>query len=363
MMRKALLAIAVLVMLASGVAVLSLFRPYAGFASEAWIDIPRGTSTPDIARALAKAGVVRYPWQFLLARAWRPSPKLQAGEYRFDEAASVWRVFDRLSRGDVFYYELTVPEGHNLYDIAASLDKLRIIPGEEFLRAARDTSPIRDLAPEAATLEGYLFPDTYRITKHTNATQLCLQMTRQFRKAWAQLGASVPVHASVTLASLIEKETGIPEERPLIASVFSNRLRIGMPLDCDPTVIYAALRENRYRGALYRSDLESKSRYNTYRRTGLPPGPIANPGLESLKAALDPADTRYLYFVAKPDGSGAHQFSKELEAHQRAVQRYRRGNNKADQANPPEKVPGRNPSRKSHRGRTAGTSTTAGAGF
>lgn len=361
MMRKALLLVVALAVLASGVAVLSLFGPYAGFANETRVDIPRGTSTLEIARMLAETGVVRYRWQFLLARVFRPDAKLHAGEYRFHEAASVWQVFDRLSRGDVFYYALTVPEGDNLYDIAALLDKLRIIPGQDFLRAARDPSPIRDLAPKAVTLEGYLFPDTYRITKHTSAAHLCLQMTQRFRKAWKELGTSAPVHPNVTLASLIEKETAVPEERPLVASVFCNRLRIGMPLDCDPTVIYAALRENKYRGVLYRSDLESESRYNTYRHAGLPPGPIANPGLESLKAALAPADTQYLYFVAKPDGSGAHQFSRKLEAHRRAVRRYRRGNNKTDQASPAQKVPGRKPSGKNHRGGSAGTSTAAGA--
>ena len=163
------------------------------------------------------------------------------------------------------------------------------------------------------TLEGYLFPDTYRVARHTTAAQLCRQMTERFRKAWRQLGhPQADVHASVTLASLVEKEAKLPEERPLIASVFLNRLRIGMPLQCDPTTVYAAIIEQRYRGAIYHSDLDSKQVYNTYQHAGLPPGPIANPGLASLRAALDPAATDYLYFVARADGSGGHQFSKEL---------------------------------------------------
>jgi UPF0755 protein len=151
-------------------------------------------------------------------------------------------------------------------------------------------------------------------------------MTERFRKAWRQLGRpQADVHASVTLASLVEKEAKLPGERPLIASVFLNRLRIGMPLQCDPTTVYSAIIEQRYRGAIYRSDLDSKQVYNTYQHAGLPPGPIANPGTASLRAALEPAATDYLYFVARADGSGGHQFSKELTQHARAVRQYRRG--------------------------------------
>lgn len=289
------------------------------------MDIPRGTRTTEMARLLAKAGVIQWRWQFLLARALKPRTRLQAGEYLFRRPASAWEVFERIARGDVFYYELRVPEGANMFDIAAAVEGLGLAPAQEFLRAARDPSLIRDLAPQAPTLEGYLFPDTYRVSRHTSASDLCRQMTARFRQAWASLGTNAPVHETVTLASLIEKETALAHERPLVASVFLNRLRRGMPLACDPTAIYAALLEDRYRGTLYRSDLQSQQRYNTYRYTGLPPGPIANPGLASLKAALQPAQTEYLYFVALPDGSGAHQFSKDLAAHLRAVARYRRG--------------------------------------
>jgi len=346
-MRRAALGLTLAVMAVAAVA-LSLYSPYRGFAGETFVEVPRGTSSLGVSRLLASTGVVRYGWQFLAVRALRPAAKLHAGEYRFDHPANVWEVLDRLARGDVFYYDLRVPEGSNLFEIAAALDKLGVIPGEDFLIAARDTSPIRDLSPGARTLEGYLFPDTYRITRRTTAAQLCGQMTRRFRQAWAELGARQPVHSIVTLASLVEEETARDEERPVISSVFNNRLARGMPLDCDPTAIYAALLDGRYRGGIFRSDLESKNRYNTYQYGGLPPGPISNPGLASLKAAMQPADTSYFYFVVRPDGSGTHEFSRELEAHQRAVARYRRGNHKANQARPSRPVPRRNAARPNH---------------
>jgi UPF0755 protein len=254
----------------------------------------------------------------------RPGARLLAGEYQFSEAASVLTVFDRIARGDVFFYELTVPEGSNMFDIAASINRFDFMKGADFLRVARDPTPIRDLAPDAPTLEGYLFPSTYRIERTTTVKQLSHMMTDLFRKHWRELQTSrATVNAVVTLASLVEKETALSEERPVVASVYANRLGLGMPLDCDPTTIYAALLEGRYRGTIYRSDLDNASPYNTYRHAGLPPGPIANPGLAAIKAALAPAATSYLYFVAKPDGSGGHQFSENIEAHNRAVDQYR----------------------------------------
>jgi UPF0755 protein len=221
-----------------------------------------------------------------------------------------------------------------MFDIAQSLEDLGVMRADEFLRAARNPAPIRDLAPEATTLEGYLFPSTYHLTRLMPPEQICRQMTGQFRRVWKELGAPAGAHRLVTLASLVEKETAIAEERPVIASVYRNRLAIGMKLDCDPTIIYAALLEKRYRGAIFQSDLASTNRYNTYQHAGLPPGPIANPGKRSLEAALAPAETKFLYFVARPDGTGAHQFSAGLDQHQRAVARYRRGNRKANQARP-----------------------------
>jgi UPF0755 protein len=253
---------------------------------------------------------------------------LQAGEYRFNRAASPVEVFDRIARGDVFYYTLSVPEGHNMFDIAQSAGALGLFPADAFLAAARNPSLIRDIDANAPTLEGYLFPTTYKLSRRTTPELLCRMMTEQFREAWRglrQAHGEANAHAAVTLASLVEREAKLPTERPLIAAVFTNRLRLGMKLDCDPTTIYAALLENRYRGKIYRSDLDSDNAYNTYRHAGLPPGPIANPGADSLRAALAPAHSDALYFVARPDGSGAHEFSNNLNAHNAATERYRRG--------------------------------------
>lgn len=319
----------------------TLAMAYQGFASPVILDFPKGTSTVAMARELADAGVVRYPWQFVLARLLSPAARLQAGEYQFAHSDTTWNVFHRIVRGDVFFYELTVPEGSNMFDIAASLDQFDFLKAADFLRAARDPSLIRDLAPDAPTLDGYLFPSTYRLTRRTTARELCQMMTDLFRKQWRQLQSAdhpAAVNQTVTLASLIEKETAVPDERPLVASVYLNRLRLGMPLDCDPTTIYAAILEQRYRGTIYRSDLQSVNQYNTYQHAGLPPGPIANPGAASLRAALAPASTDYLYFVAKADGSGSHRFSKTAEEHNRAVQNYRHNLRKADPPRPHERA-------------------------
>lgn len=304
-----------------------VFQPYQGFPHETFVEIPHGTTSRGIADQLAKSGVIRSPWQFVLVRFLRSGDALQAGEYRFSKPASVWTVYDRIAQGDIFFYELKVPEGSNMFDIAAGVERLGIMPADDFLKVAHDPSLIRDIAPDAPTLEGYLFPSSYRLTRHITAAQICHLMTDTFRKKWQQLtqpGQVRSVNQVVTLASLVEKETAVSEERPTVAAVFQNRLRTGMALDCDPTTIYAALMEHRYRGTIYRSDLDSTNAYNTYKHAGLPPGPIANPGVASLKAALSPASTTYLYFVAKGDGSGGHHFSSTIEEHERAVQDYRR---------------------------------------
>ncbi|MCU1339549.1 MAG: aminodeoxychorismate lyase [Bryobacterales bacterium] len=308
----------------AGGALYSLYSPYRGFEGDLFLQVPKGSGTRAIGQQLADKGVVRYPWQFWLTRAIHPGATLQAGEYRFDRAASVAEVFSRLGRGDVYYFSLTVPEGSNMFDIARLLESDGIMPAQDFLHAAEDPTLIRDIAPAAQTLEGFLFPSTYRLSHATTPAALCQMMTGQFRKEWKKLSpdGSADIQKTVTLASLIEKETGAPAERPMVASVFQNRLRIGMALDCDPTVIYAALLENRYSGAIHRSDLDRKHPYNTYQHAGLPPGPIANPGASSLAAALNPAPTEYLYFVAKPGGDG-HVFSSNLAAHDKAVTSYR----------------------------------------
>jgi UPF0755 protein len=320
--------LALLAALAAGFLAFRLFAPYGTFPTPVYLDIPHGASSEAIAGLLTRAGVVRSRWDFLLARIGERRV-LQAGEYRFDHAASPLEVFDRIARGDVFFLSLTVPEGQNMFDVAQSAGALGLFSADAFLAAARNPAPIRDLDPQAPTLEGYLFPSTYRLNNHSTPLSVCHAMTDRFREHWRALTATASpgatVHDVTTLASLVEREAKLPEERPRIAAVFDNRLRDGMKLDCDPTTIYAAILDGRYRGTIYRSDLDSDNAYNTYRHTGLPPGPIANPGLDSLRAAMRPAQTDALYFVAKPDGSGAHEFSNTLEKHNAATARYRKG--------------------------------------
>lgn len=300
----------------------AVLTPYRGSDAVTYVDLARGTGTGGIARALAAQGVIRYPWQFWLVRLARPSTTLQAGEYRFDHPASVLDVFDRIARGDIYYVEFTVPEGSNIFDIARALEQQSVMPAEDFLAAAADPASIADLAPRARTLEGYLFPSTYRLSHSTTAEQLCKMMTQEFRKQWNKLAKAADPQRTVTLASMVEKETAAADERPLVASVFTNRLALNMRLDCDPTTIYAALLDQRYRGKIHRSDLASTNPYNTYQNAGLPPGPIANPGVPALAAALAPAQTKYLYFVAKPEG-GTHNFSESIAQHEKAVVAYR----------------------------------------
>jgi UPF0755 protein len=220
---------------------------------------------------------------------------------------------------------LVVPEGKNMFDIGSEVEALGVFKAPDFVQAAQDPALIRDLDPQAPSLEGYLFPKTYRIGHHTTPQQLCRMMTDGFRAAWRNLKTGADIHETVTLASLVEKEGKLPGERPLIAGVFANRLHIGMRLDCDPTTIYAALLLGVYRGTIYRSDLDRSHPYNTYSHPGLPPGPIANPGVASIEAALHPAVSADLYFVKLPDDSGGHQFSTTLASHEAATERYRRG--------------------------------------
>ena len=302
-----------------------LTQPYQGFEGETFVDLPRGLSTMAIGGRLAEAGVLRSRWDYLAARLARRSRAPKAGEYRFDHPASPMEVFDRIARGDAFRYTLLIPEGKNIFDIGAAAEQVGLFPAARFVKAASNAALVRDLDPKAPSLEGYLFPDTYKLSRHTAPEELCRLMTARFREVWRGLGAAAGPHDVVTLASLVEKEGKLSEERPMIAAVFLNRLRIGMKLDCDPTTIYAAVLDGRYSGAIHRSDLNSPNAYNTYQHAGLPPGPIASPGLGSLHAALHPADTRALYFVLHPDGSGSHEFSNDSAAHQKAVEIYRRG--------------------------------------
>jgi len=323
---KRLALLTLLLLAVAGLVGYRYFGVYRGFREPVFVDIGHGMSSRDIASELSRQGVVRADWIFLVVRALRPNAKLQAGEYRFADQQTPWQVFEKIRRGEIFYEDFTVPEGSNIFDIALLADSLGGVKAAEFLRAAADPASIRDLDPAAPSLEGYLFPSTYRVTHHTSAAQLCRMMTAEFRKRWRVLAGpsqGLDAHRVTTLASLIEKETGAAAERAMVASVFENRLARNMPLQCDPSTVYAALLENRYRGAIYKSDLASTNPYNTYAHAGLPPGPIANPGLASLTAALHPAATDYLYFVARPSAPGSHHFSATLTEHEKAVATFR----------------------------------------
>jgi UPF0755 protein len=273
---------------------------------------------------LAKAGVIRHPLLYPLARLTKPGAGAKAGEYRFSEAATPAQVFARLAAGDTFHLDVAVPEGSTMFDIAALVEKAGVAKAADFLKQARSPAMIRDLAPSARSLEGYLFPATYRFPRTATPADVCRAMTSQFRRVSEELGLDGDPAKTVTLASMVEREAKLPSERPHIAGVYSARLRLGMKLDCDPTVIYAALLDDRWTGVIRHSDLTSSNPYNTYANPGLPPGPIANPGRDSLRAALHPMETEDLYFVAEPGGTGAHVFSKDLAAHGKAVSSYRR---------------------------------------
>jgi UPF0755 protein len=320
-----LLLLALLIAAVAAYAVYAPIGPAAGTPDSAatYVDIATGSGTQSIALRLEQAHILRSRFAFDLLRILKGG-KLIAGEYRFNHPANANEVYARITRGDVYFIPLTIPEGFNLFDIAQAVAAAGLAPRDTFLAAERtQTSLIADLSPNAPSLEGYLFPDTYRFNHHTTPSDILAAMVHRFRQVSAQTGlaADPDLPRKVILASLIEKEVNQADERPLVAGVFTNRLAQDIPLATDPSVIYAALLEGRYRGTIYASDLQSESPYNTYRHTGLPPGPISNPGVASLRAAIHPATTDYLYFVA--DAQGHSQFSATLQEHARQVQDYR----------------------------------------
>ncbi len=299
-------------------------RPYLGAPPPVEIDIPRGMPTAEIARLLEAAGAIRSRWTFLGLHALTIGNTLKAGEYDFERPVSTWQVLQKIVRGEGSYQVLTITEGENRFEIADAVAAQGFSTREEFLAATEDDSFVADLDPEAPNLEGYLFPDSYRFPRHARPAQIVRAMVDRFRQVLHGLGP-LPVERSlrevVTVASLVEKETGLAAERPLIAGIFYNRLRRGMALQADPTVVYAALLDHRPLGRIRKSDLEFESPYNTYVTRGLPPGAIANPGRAALQAAGKPAATDYLFFVAKLEGG--HIFSRTLAEHNLAVQQYR----------------------------------------
>ena len=314
----------VVIALLVGAALLAwaLYLP-AGPSEEKLVQLKSGSSARHIASTLRQAGIVRSQYAFLLWHYSHGRKALKAGEYAFDHPAKLGEVYDRIAHGDIFVRTLVVPEGFNMFDIAAAIEDAGLGRRDDFLKAVRtDVSLIRDMDPQSPTLEGYLFPDTYHFTRTQSVHDIAAAMVHRFRQAAKDAGLKQDFHNMVTMASIVEKETGVDKERPEVASVFYNRLERKMALATDPTVIYAALLDNRYRGAIYRSDLQYESPYNTYKNAGLPPGPICNPGKASLQAALNPAQTQFLYFVS--DNQGHHNFSRTPEEHARNVAAYRR---------------------------------------
>jgi UPF0755 protein len=320
-----------------------------------------GYSTRRIAAELKAARLIRSEKVFVLWRYLRHKRALQAGEYFFDKPANIIDIQKRLRRGDVYFHTVVVPEGYTIFDVARAIEAAGLGPADDFLKVAQhDTDLIADIAPGARSLEGYLFPDTYEFTRMMSMRDMAGAMVCQFRVVAQQIGllegsgtsASksgsghicgivtaqirvvsdksepesstdlTPVERTVIMASIVEKETAVPEERPLVASVYYNRLAKHIALDADPSIIYAELLAGTYEGALHHTDMQFSSPYNTYRNAGLPPGPIGNPGRSALEAALHPAQTDYYYFVA--DAQGHHRFAHSFEEHSKNVLAYRK---------------------------------------
>jgi UPF0755 protein len=322
----------VLLLAAGAGAAWVLFAPF-GPATETFVEIAPGSSTSRIGRQLEAAGIVRSRYGFDVMR-WGTRGTLKSGEYRFDHPAAVADVYERIARGDVFTKAVTIPEGANIFEVAVRLEQAGFGGAQDFLdTAATQVRLVTDLDPGAKSLEGYLFPDTYHFQRKATAAQICAAMVRRFRAVAGQIGLiglKGNVHRVVTLASLVERETALDAERPLVASVFENRLAKKMPLMTDPSVIYGLELEGRWRGVIHESDLKFNTPYNTYLHAGLPPGPVANPGLRSLKAAMEPAKTTYLYFVAAgADPQGGSRFSSTSAEHARNVAGYRNAVKKA----------------------------------
>jgi UPF0755 protein len=301
-----------------------------GPETETFVTLTPGSSTARMAEQLESAGIIRNRYAFDFVRLLKRGT-LKAGEYRFDHAAAVTEVYGRIARGDVFTLSVTIPEGANMFEAAVRLEQAGLAGGQDFVDAVTSHRElVTDLDPGAKNLEGYLFPDTYHFARKASATQIAAAMVRRFRAISGQLGLRGNLHNVVTMASLVERETAVDGERPLVASVFANRLAKKMPLMTDPSLIYGLELEGRWRGTIYASDLKRDTPYNSYLHAGLPPGPIANPGMKSLRAAMEPAASDYLYFVAAGANPQGHSiFSRTLDEQSKAVEGYRHAVKKA----------------------------------
>ena len=334
-MKKILVVVALVVLVVGGVLAYGAKRlydraaePHRGYPGpEVFVDIPSGTSTRDIGRELVAAGVVRDERTFRIAL-WRRGRDrlLQAGEYRFVDAVSARAVVDTIARGQVYLRAITFPEGLTRHEMAEVFGRSEFGAAEDFLAASERADLVDALDPEATDLEGYLFPETYSLPRNATADDLVEAMVTQFERTFDEAlrveaaAREMTVRQVVTLASLIQRETGLDAERPIVSAVYNNRLGRRMPLQCDPTVIYALQLAGLYEGNLTRDNLRFDSPYNTYVYPGLPPGPIAAPGAADLRAALQPADVSYVYFVSRNDGS--HVFADTLREHNRNVREH-----------------------------------------
>jgi len=360
--RKIFRLIFVAVLAAAGWLAWDLLAPVTP-SGQTYVMLRPGYSTRRIASELKSAGVIRSEEAFIFWRYLRRRRSLKAGEYLFDKPSNIIDIQKRLRRGDVYFHTVVIPEGFTMFDIARAIEAAGLGPAQDFLKVAQsDTALIADLAPDAPSLEGYLFPDTYEFSRMQTMEDMAAAMVCQFRIVSTQIGlrgpaaggtvtdrsseTATPPHRcgfitgrisnlnegpveppldpqhTVTMASIVEKETAVADERPLVASVYYNRLGKKIALDADPSVIYAELLAGTYTGALHHDDMHFNSPYNTYKYAGLPPGPIANPGKSALEAAMHPAKSDYYYFVA--DAAGHHRFARTIEEHNNNVAAYRR---------------------------------------
>ncbi len=349
-MRKILWLVLVAALAAGGWFAWALMSP-TQLPGQTFVLLRPGYSTRRIAHELKTAGIIRSERAFVLWHHLHRHRALKAGEYLFDKPANIIDIQKRLRRGDVYLHAVVVPEGYTMFDIARAIEAAGLGPADDFLKVAHsDTALIADLAPNAPSLEGYLFPETYEFTRLMSMHDMAAAMVKQFRTVARQIGLAAPNHTgepatsalvairlngresdpvdlqnlprTVIMASIVEKETAVAEERPLVASVYYNRLAKRIALDADPSIIYAELLAGTYQGALHHADMRFNSPYNTYRFPGLPPGPIGNPGRSALEAAMHPAQSDYYYFVA--DAQGHHRFARTMEEHNRNVAAYRK---------------------------------------
>ena len=321
-MRKVFALFLIFVLAVAGWLTWAWWPPFAP-PTQKFVLLHPGYSTRRIADTLKSAGVIRSADAFILWHYLHHRHSLKAGEYLFDKPENMLDVHKRLVRGDIYVHTVVIPEGYNMFDIAHAIEEAGLGSSHDFLEIAKsDTALISDIAPEAKTLEGYLFPNTYEFTRTQSMQEMIAAMVKQFRQVAREIGLTSDLQKIVTMASIVERETAVPEERPRVASVYYNRLEKHIALQADPSVIYAELLQGTYGGALHHADMQVHSDYNTYSHPGLPPGPIGNPGKTSLESAMHPATTNYFYFVA--DGSGHHRFAHDLEEHNHNVATYRK---------------------------------------